>query len=106
MEGMNFGGGEVFRIPGLEALSANISPDAETGIGSWSEEKFLDKFRGYRNFSDENLPPAVQANFTVMPWLGLRKLPDDDLRAIFAYLKTVKPVRNKVEIHPAVASKL
>lgn len=106
VEGMNFAGGEVFRIPGLEAVSANISPDIETGIGAWTEEKFLDKFRGYRNFTDENLPVAVQANFTVMPWLGLRMLPDEDLKAIFAYLKTVKPVRNKVESHPPVASTL
>lgn len=106
VEGMNFAGGEVFRVPGLEVVSANISPDPETGIGAWTEERFLDKFRGYRNFTDENLPVAVQANFTVMPWLGFRKLPDDDLKAIFAYLKTVKPVRNKVETHPPVASKL
>jgi hypothetical protein len=106
IEGMNFAGGEVFRVPGMEVHSANISSDVETGIGAWTEERFLDKFRGYRNFTDENLPVAVQANFTVMPWLGLRKLPDDDLRAIFAYLKTVKPVRNKVEVHPPVVSKL
>lgn len=106
VEGMNYAGGEPFRIPGFEAFSANISPDVETGIGGWSEEKFLDKFRGYRNFTDENLPVAVQANFTVMPWLGLRNLPDDDLKAIFAYLKTVKPVRNKVDVHPPVVSKL
>lgn len=48
----------------------------------------------------------VQANFSVMPWLGFRQLPEDDLKAIFAYLRTVKPIRNKVETHPPLASKL
>lgn len=106
VDGMHFAGGESFRVAGMEALSANITPDVETGIGSWSEEKFLDKFRGYRNFNETNLPEMVQANFTVMPWLGLRNLAEEDMKAIYAYLRTVKPVRNKVETHPAVASTL
>lgn len=104
--GMNFAGAEVFRVSEFEVVSANITADPETGIGNWTEQRFIDKFKGYANFTNENLPPAVQANFTVMPWLGLPNLPEDQLKAIFAYLKTLKPVRNKVESHPPVASKL
>jgi hypothetical protein len=104
--GMEFAGGEVFRGFGLEVLSANITPDVETGIGAWTEQRFVEKFRNYANLNHSNLPQAVQANFTVMPWLGFRNLPEEELRAIFAYLKTTKPVRNKVEVHPPVASKL
>jgi mono/diheme cytochrome c family protein len=104
--GMSFAGGEVFRAGGMEAVSANLTQDVETGIGSWTEQRFLEKFMGYRNFTETNLPDMVQANFTVMPWLGFRQLSEEDLKAVFAYLRTVKPIRNKVEIHPPVASKL
>ena len=51
-----FGGGEVFRVPGFETVSANITPDLETGLGSWTEQRFIDKFKGYSNFTDKNLP--------------------------------------------------
>ncbi len=102
--GMEFAGGFAFRFPGLEVSSANISPDTETGIGAWNEQRFVDKFRGYANFNESNLPAAVQANFTLMPWLNFRNLRDKDLSAIYAYLRTVKPIRNQVEVHPLVAS--
>jgi mono/diheme cytochrome c family protein len=99
--GKEFAGGERFRIAGFEVLSANITPDVETGIGAWTEEKFMGKLRGYRDLSVETLPAATQANFTLMPWLALRNLKEG-----YAYLRTLKPVRNAVERHPAVASKL
>lgn len=104
--GMEFAGGEGFRAFDREVLSANITPDVETGIGSWNEQRFVDKFRNYSNLNHDNLPPSVQANFTVMPWLGFQNLPEDELKAIFAYLKTLKPIRSKVDSHPAVVSKL
>jgi cytochrome c5 len=104
--GKEFAGGEHFRIMGFEVLSANITPDVETGIGSWSEEKFLGKLQGYRNLSVETLPAATQANFTLMPWLALRNLKEGDMKALYAYLRTLKPIRNAVERHPAVASRL
>lgn len=95
--GMTFAGGEVFKVPGFEVVNGNLTADVETGIGSWSEQRFTDKFKGYSNFTDENLPLAVQANFTIIPWLGFRKIPEEALKAIFAYL---------VESHPPVVSQL
>ena len=102
--GMEFAGCFVFRFPGLEVRSANISPEGETEIGGWNEQRFLDKFRDYANFNEAYLPTAAQANFTLMPWLNYRNLLDNDLSAIYAYLRTVKLIRNKVEVHPLVAS--
>ncbi|WP_035957572.1 c-type cytochrome [Bryobacter aggregatus] len=104
--GMELAGGESFRMPKLEVLSANITPDIETGIGKWSEQQFIDKFKGFANFNESNLPANVQANFTLMPWLSFRQLSEDDLRALYAYLRTVKPVRNTVHTHPIVASEI
>ena len=103
IEGMEFAGGEEFNMGPWMARSANISPDPETGIGKWSEDKFVSKFKGYANLTFESAPKTVQANFTVMPWMAFSQLAEDDLRAIYTYLKTVKEVRHSVETHPPVA---
>jgi hypothetical protein len=73
------------------SFSANITSD-ETGIGTWTEEQFMTairkgKFKGQEG-GRELLPP--------MPWMFYKNFPDEDLKAIFAYLKTVKPVENVV----------
>lgn len=73
------------------SFSANLTPD-DTGIGTWSEAQFLNAIKNgkYKGLDGSRplLPP--------MPWESYRNLPDDDLKAIFAYLKTVKPVENIV----------
>jgi hypothetical protein len=68
----------------------NLTPDENTGIGSWSEETFVGAIRTGRHMgvSRPILPP--------MPWNVYRNLSDDDLRALYAYLRTVTPVKNRV----------
>lgn len=73
------------------SFASNISSD-ETGIGNWSDAQFLKamregKFKGLDN-SRPLLPP--------MPWMVYRNLTDEDIRSIFAYLKSSKPVQNVV----------
>jgi mono/diheme cytochrome c family protein len=73
------------------SYAANITSDA-TGIGNWSEEQFLramkeGKYKGLQN-SRMLLPP--------MPWQNYGQMSDEDLKAIYAYLKTTKPVKNVV----------
>jgi hypothetical protein len=72
------------------SYSANLTPDRETGLGIWTEEMFLKAMRTGKHMGDgrQILPP--------MPWEGLAKLTDADLRAIYAYLRTIPPVRNHV----------
>jgi mono/diheme cytochrome c family protein len=72
------------------SYSANLTPDENTGIGSWSEDAFVGALRTGRHMgvSRPILPP--------MPWGAFRNLADEDLRSIYAYLKTVPPVRNRV----------
>jgi mono/diheme cytochrome c family protein len=101
-ESKRFGGGREFRVGAFLAVSANISPDPETGIGAWSEERFVSKFVNYRNFVLGTPPQVSQANFTLMPWLGYSQLTEPDLKAIYAYLRTVAPRSNQVEPHPAL----
>jgi hypothetical protein len=99
VKGMTFAGGQTFHLGKLTVQSANITPDMETGIGSWSVERFQERFLSNRNLHAGNLPIATQANFTIMPWLNFRNLKQEDIAAIYAYLRTVKPVRNKVVPH-------
>ncbi len=75
------------------SFSANLTPD-DTGIGKWSEEQFMNAIKnGVWRGLDGNrplLPP--------MPWEQYRNFPDEDINAIFAYLKTLKPVNNVVPL--------
>ncbi len=73
------------------SYAANLSSD-DTGTGTWSEAQFMTairkgKFKGLEG-SRTLLPP--------MPWEVYRYMTDDELKAIFAYLKSTKPVRNVV----------
>lgn len=73
------------------SFAANISSD-ETGIGNWTEEQFLTalrkgKYKGMEG-SRDLLPP--------MPWFVYKNFSDEDIRSIFAYLRSGKPVKNIV----------
>lgn len=73
------------------SFAANLTPDA-TGIDSWSEAQFLKAIKEgkYKGLDGGRplLPP--------MPWQSLKSFPDEDLKAMFAYLKSIKPVENVV----------
>jgi hypothetical protein len=72
------------------SYSSNLSPDPETGTGAWNEELFIRILRTgkFMGAGRDILPP--------MPWQDYAKLTDADLKAIFAYLKSLKPVKNQV----------
>ncbi len=102
--GREFAGGHEFAVGQFVVRSANLTPDEETGIGAWSEERFVKKFRDYGGLRYETAPRTVQENFTVMPWFGFSHMEEEDLRAIYAYLRTLKPVYNPVVMHPQLAA--
>jgi mono/diheme cytochrome c family protein len=94
-------GGRVFATTMGTVVSGNITPDIETGIGKWSDQYFQKKIYDYKEYAANGPPPlAGPQAFTLMPWLGLSQLPPEDLSAIYAFLRTVKPVHNAVETHP------
>jgi mono/diheme cytochrome c family protein len=99
--GMEFAGGQPFVTTLGTVVTANITPDQDTGIGKWSEDFFIQKFAEYRDYAEHGPPPlsGPQA-FTLMPWLSMSHLATDDLKAIYTYLHTVKPVRHYVDRHP------
>ena len=87
-------GGQHFKLPLFAVTVANITPDSATGIGSWTEEMFLAKFR--TNVSPENLKTEPGKFNTAMPWSFYGTMTDHDLKAIYAYLRTIPPMNNKI----------
>lgn len=94
-------GGRKFGYGGFTVVSANITPDAETGIGNWTLDYFLERFRRHRGVPAETLPAVNKEQWTLMPWRSLAQLPDQDLAAMYTYLKSRPPVSHKVNVHPA-----
>lgn len=72
------------------SFASNLTPDRRTGIGDWPEELFLKTLRSgkFMGASRDILPP--------MPWQTVGQMTDDDLKAIFAYLKSLPPIENQV----------
>ena len=86
--GLEYGGGFMLEGPGERSPSANITPDA-TGIGYYDEALFIQAMRtGYVKARKLN---------SIMPFGEFGDLTDDDLKAMFAYLRTLKPVKHRVD---------
>jgi cytochrome c2 len=98
LPGMDLAGGFEFAFPdGTKVRSLNITPDKATGIGSWTEEQFIRKFKSFSDssFVAHELKPGDFK--TVMPWSYYGAMKEEDLKAIFAYLQTIPAVENKVQ---------
>lgn len=81
------------------SYTQNLTPDKETGLGSYTEEQFVMTIReGKKQGRGRALLPP-------MPWRVIRNFSDEDLRSIYAYLQTVKPLKNKVP-DPVIAEEM
>jgi mono/diheme cytochrome c family protein len=87
--GKPFAGGRSIETPFGNITSPNITPDAETGIGSWTEKQFDDAVRNGVRPDGIRLYPA-------MPYTSYTKMSHNDVVAIRAYLNTVEPVRHTI----------
>lgn len=72
------------------SFTANLTPDENTGLGIWTEDMFMKALRTGRHMcaSREILPP--------MPWYNYGKMTDDDLKAVYAYLRSIPAIHNRV----------
>lgn len=94
--GTEFGGGRDFSVGGKTLYSANITPDKETGIGNWTRELFIRKFKQY---VDSGYVPRKMAKGemnTPMPWLAYAGMREKDLAAVYTYLQSLRPIKNDV----------
>jgi len=80
-----------FRVPFGVVYSQNLTPDRDTGLGAWTEEMFVKAMRTGRHMGGSGrpiLPP--------MPWMNVAQQSDGDLKAIFAYLRSIPAIHNDV----------
>jgi mono/diheme cytochrome c family protein len=89
-----FSGGFQFDLGFMKVAVSNITPDSSTGIGTWTEEAFVKKFKSSAEQAVNGQNPG-RTN-TIMPWAQYAKMKEDDLKAIYAYLRTVPAINNKV----------
>ena len=82
----------AFSGPFGTSFATNLTPDNETGLGEWTEQMFIESMRtGHHQGNKEN-----RKIFPPMPTKHYAQMTDADLKAIWAYLKTIKPVKNDV----------
>jgi len=89
----------AFAGPWGISYPANLTPDRNTGLGIWTEEMFMNAIRQGRHMGTSRPinPP--------MPWPAYRNATDDDLKAVFAYLRSIPPIVNHVpDYQPPVAT--
>jgi mono/diheme cytochrome c family protein len=86
--GRPYAGGRAIATPFGTFYSPNITPDPDTGIGRWSEAQFLRALRDGVRADGANLYP-------VFPYTSFTKIVDADARAIWAYLSSLPPVRQR-----------
>lgn len=97
IEGLTLAGGMKFQLPDMLIQSANITPDQATGIGNWTEQQFVSRFK---SFDPATYPFKKVGNGdmkTVMPWTMFGGMDITDLKAIYCYLRTIKPINHPVE---------
>lgn len=89
-----FGGGnEILNEAGQVVISSNLTPDPETGIGNWTESRFVRAVKYGLKDGEKGLQP---------PMVPFVHLTDTEVRAIYQYLQTIPPIKNKIEraVHP------
>jgi len=92
-----FSGGREFQMPDGSILrSANITSNRSTGIGSWTQEAFVNRFKSYAD-SNYKSPVIAKGQFnTIMPWTSYAHMTDQDLIAIYTYIHSIPPIQNSV----------
>jgi hypothetical protein len=74
------------------SFTANLTPDNETGIGTWQPEMFVNAMRTGKHLGVADGRPILPP----MPWQNLAQLSEEDLKSMFMFFKTLPPIKNKV----------
>jgi hypothetical protein len=97
LPGMDFAGGNSFILKGAGTVtSANLTPDNKTGIGLWDEQMFVSAFKFFDNPENQKIPWKKRGYQTIKPWVSYAGMKESDLKCIYRYLRTIKPVDHRV----------
>jgi mono/diheme cytochrome c family protein len=100
LAGREFSGGFEMKGQTGRVVTANITPHPETFVGRSSRADFIAHFKSMQSMNAANAPVMPKGRNTIMPWLAYSGMTEEDLGAIYDYLRTVKPVENKVNSFP------
>ncbi|MFA6957144.1 MAG: c-type cytochrome [Thermoanaerobaculia bacterium] len=95
-----FSGGWEMVGPWGRVVTANLTPHPSNFMGQATREQFIARFKAFEGTTWDSALPATPGRNTVMPWLGLSGMTEDDLGAIYDYLKTLPPVDKRVVTFP------
>jgi hypothetical protein len=98
--GKEFAGGREMRMPWFRVVTANITPHPSTFMGKATKEEFVGRFRAFANYTADTAPEAPKGHETLMPWISYSRMTDEDLGAIYDYLKSIPPIENRVNPFP------
>jgi mono/diheme cytochrome c family protein len=94
IRGMEYAGGRAYPIgPGKTFYAANITPDRTTGIGNWTEAAFVGRFKSFTDSARKVDKSTAEVN--PMPWYDYSGMSTGDLKSIYVYLRSIKPVKYK-----------
>ena len=94
LPGMDMAGGRAFPMPNGVVRSMNITP-AKSGIGTWTKDAFIARFKAHAGITPSTV--GDEEFNSIMPWNMYAEMKEQDLGAIYEYLRTVPPVENQVE---------
>lgn len=95
--GLEFAGGREFpMLDGSIVRTSKITPDEMTGIGTWGETEFVQRFKSYADTNFVFSTVATGQFNTAMPWKNYAQMSEKELKAIYAYLRSINAVENKV----------
>lgn len=94
--GMEYAGGTEVKLPFGTIRGANLTPDVETGLGTWTKEQFIQRFKSMETERVKNMEIQQGSFNTIMPWTLYGGMTEEDLGAIYEYLHSLKPVKNMV----------
>ncbi|HEX8408850.1 MAG TPA: c-type cytochrome [Thermoanaerobaculia bacterium] len=98
--GQEFAGGFEMHTPQFRVVTANITPHPSTFVGRATREEFIGRFRAFSRYNSTTAPAAPKGRNTLMPWIAYSGMTDEDLGAIYDYLKTLPPVDKQVNAFP------
>ena len=90
LPGQELSGGLVFDFPVFHAVVPNITPDNDTGIGTWTDEQIANSIRNGKRPDGTTIGPPMPIGF-------YRNMSDSDVLAVVAYLRSVTPIPHKLE---------
>lgn len=74
------------------SYTMNLTPDSATGIGAWTEENFMNALRKGKHLGLDGGRPILPP----MPWQMIRQMTDEDLKSVYAYLRTLPAISNQI----------